>query len=130
MDTRPALVSIPDYLALVGDASDGIPGVPGRGAKSVSTVLSKYLHIEDIPDYIEEWGISAGRARLLAENLATNRDDALLCRRLTTLRTDVPLDESLEEMEWYGAPEGFKQFCQDLGADRILDTVPRRISEP
>ena len=118
-------VSIPDYLALVGDAADGIPGVPAWGAKSVSTVLSRYPHIEDIPEDTDDWGISAGRARRLAENLEANRDDALLYRRLTTLRTDVPLDEGLNDLEWLGAPESFKQFCQDIGAEKLLDTVPR-----
>jgi len=117
--------SIPDYLALVGDAADGIPGVPAWGAKSVSTVLSRYHHIEDIPEETDDWGISSGRARRLAENLEANRDDALLYRRLTTLRTDVPIDESLGDLEWLGAPESFKQFCQDVGAEKLLDTVPR-----
>ncbi len=121
--------SIPDYLALVGDAADGIPGVPAWGAKSVSTVLSRYPHIEDIPDDTEDWGISAGRAHRLVENLEANRDDALLYRRLTILRTDVPLEESLDDLEWLGAPESFIKFCQDLGADKLLDSVPRWISE-
>ena len=121
--------SIPDYLALVGDSADGIPGIPGWGAKSVSTVLSKYPHIEDIPDEIEQWGISAGRARRLAENLEANKAEALLFRRLTTLRTDVPISENLDDLEWLGAPEGFKQFCEELGAEKILDTVPRWISQ-
>jgi len=116
--------SIPDYLALVGDSADGIPGVPGWGAKSVATVLSKYPHLEDIPDEVEDWGITAGRARTLLENLDANRDESLLYRRLATLRTDVPLKESLDDLEWLGAPESFKQFCQDLGAEKILDTVP------
>ena len=116
--------SIPDYLALVGDSADGIPGVPGWGAKSVATVLSKYPHLEDIPSDIDEWGISAGRARTLLENLDANREESLLYRRLTTLRTDVPLKESLDDLEWLGAPEAFRQFCQDLGAEKILDTVP------
>ena len=116
--------SIPDYLALVGDSADGIPGVPGWGAKSVATVLSKYPHLEDIPDEVEDWGITAGRARTLLENLDANREESLLYRRLATLRTDVPLKESLDDLEWLGAPESFKQFCQDLGAEKILDTVP------
>ncbi len=117
--------SIPDYLALVGDAADGIPGVPAWGAKSVSTVLSRYPHIEDIPDDTDDRGISAGRARRLAENIKANRDDALLYRRLTTLRTDVPLDEGLNDLEWLGAPESFKEFCTGIGADKLLDSVPR-----
>jgi 5'-3' exonuclease len=121
--------SIPDYLALVGDSADGIPGVPAWGAKSVATVLSKYPHLEDIPEDIEDWGISAGRARRLAGNLEAHREESLLYRHLTTLRSDVPLEENLDNLEWHGAPEGFKQFCQNLGAEKILDTVPRWICE-
>ena len=117
--------SIPDYLALVGDAADGIPGIPAWGAKSVSTVLSRYPHIEEIPTDTDDWGISAGRARRLAENLEANRDDALLYRRLTTLRTDVPIDEGLDDLEWLGAPESFKQFCLEIGAEKLLDSVSR-----
>ena len=94
--------SIPDWLALVGDVADGIPGIPAWGAKSAATVLSQFGHIEAIPDDITQWGIPAGRARRLAENLAAQREEALLYRRLTTLRADVPLLESLDDLEWRG----------------------------
>ncbi|MCB0230895.1 MAG: flap endonuclease, partial [Anaerolineae bacterium] len=70
--------SIPDWLALVGDSADGIPGIPAWGAKSAATVLTQFGHIEDIPADLAQWPISAGRARRLAENLAAQRDDALL----------------------------------------------------
>jgi 5'-3' exonuclease len=122
--------SIPDWLALVGDSADGIPGVPTWGAKSSSALLSKYQHIEAIPNDIEEWGLSAGRARRLAENLTAHKEQAFLYRRLTTLRKDVPLEEGVDDLEWRGAREGFKQLCQELGAYDVPDRVPRWITEP
>jgi 5'-3' exonuclease len=122
--------SIPDWLALVGDPADGIPGVPTWGAKSSSALLSKYQHIEAIPDDIELWGLSAGRARRLAENLTLHKEQALLYRRLTTLRRDVPLQESVDDLEWRGAREGLRQLCRELGATDLLDRIPRWISKP
>jgi 5'-3' exonuclease len=113
--------SIPDWLALVGDAADGIPGVPAWGKKSASALLSKYQHVEAIPDDIEQWGLSAGRARRLAENLAAHREQAFLYRRLTTLRLDVPLQEGVDDLEWRGAPDGFRQLCIELGTPDLAD---------
>ena len=103
--------SIPDWLALVGDSADGIPGVPTWGAKSASAVLSKYGHIEAIPGETEEWGLSAGRARRLADNLTAHMEQALLYRRLTTLRRDVPIKEGVDDLKWRGAQEGLRQCC-------------------
>jgi 5'-3' exonuclease len=123
-------VSIPDWLALVGDSADGIPGVPTWGPKSSSALLSRYQHIEAIPDDIEQWGLSAGRARRLAENLTLHKEQALLYRRLTTLRLDVPLQEGVNDLEWRGAQEGLRQLCRELGATDLLDRIPRWISEP
>lgn len=122
--------SIPDWLALVGDAADGIPGIPAWGAKSAATILSQFGHIEMIPDDITLWDLSAGRARRLAENLAVQREDAFLYRRLTTLRDDVPLQESLDDLEWRGAQPRFRQLCSELGANDIPDRTPRWIAEP
>ena len=118
--------SIPDWLALVGDSADGIPGIPAWGAKSAATVLSQFGHIEEIPADLAQWPISAGRARRLAENLAAQRDDALLYRRLTMLRSDVPLTESLSDLEWRGARSEFRQFCHELGVDDLPGRVPTR----
>jgi 5'-3' exonuclease len=123
-------VSIPDWLALVGDKADGIPGVPAWGAKSASAILSKYHHIEAIPDDTEGWGLSAGRARRLAENLATHREQAHLYRRLTTLRKDVPLKEGIDDLAWRGAQGGLRQLCIELGANDLLGRIPQWISEP
>jgi 5'-3' exonuclease len=120
--------SIPDWLALVGDSADGIPGVPTWGAKSAAALLSRYDHIEAIPDDTSEWGISAGRARRLAENLANHREEARLYLQLTTLRTDVPLAEGVDDLEWHGARAGFRKLCVELGASDLIDRVPRWIS--
>jgi len=117
--------SIPDYLALVGDSADGYPGVPGWGAKSTSTVLSRYGHIESIsPDHLE-WGLTPGRALRLAESLEAHREEAILFRRLATLRLDVPIREQLRDMEWRGAREELRQICQELGAKTLPERVPR-----
>ncbi len=124
-----APASIPDWLALVGDSADGIPGIPGWGAKSATALLSRYQHIEDIPDDTALWGVSAGRAHRLAESLAAHREQARLYRRLTTLRTDVPLTESVNDLKWHGAHAGFKRFCLELGANDIPYQIPRWILE-
>ena len=121
--------SIPDWLALVGDSADGIPGVPTWGAKSASALLGTYEHIEAIPEDTEEWGMSTGRARRLAENLIAYKEQALLYRRLTTLRKDVPLDESVDDLEWRGALEGFRELCIELGTNDLADRIPRWKSE-
>lgn len=94
--------SIPDYLALVGDTSDGFPGLPGWGAKSAATVLAKFGHIDAIPDDYAAWGLKVTRGAALAATLARDRDLARLFRRLATLRTDVPVFESVDELEWKG----------------------------
>jgi 5'-3' exonuclease len=87
--------SIPDYLALVGDTADGIPGLPGWGAKSSSTLLAEYTHVDQIPTSAEDWEVTVRSAPKLAATLAENRDAALLYRDLATLRTDADIPESL-----------------------------------
>jgi 5'-3' exonuclease len=94
--------SIPDWLALVGDNADGYPGVPRWGETSASAVLAVYGRLEDIPDDAALWSVKVRGAAALAASLAEHRDDALLFRRLATLRTDVPLAESLEDLRWRG----------------------------
>lgn len=119
--------SIPDWLALVGDAADGYPGIPGWGAKSASAVLARYKHIESIPNDPGKWRVSSvspGRAARLAENVVARRDEALLYRKLATLREDVPLKEKLSDLEWRGARERLKELCHKLGDDKL----PTRIS--
>jgi 5'-3' exonuclease len=124
-----APASIPDWLALVGDSADGIPGIPAWGAKAASALLSKYQHIERIPADTSQWDISAGRARRLAENLAAHREQANLYRQLATLRTDVLLVEGVNDLEWHGAHEALRKLCADLGASDLPDRVPRWIPE-
>jgi 5'-3' exonuclease len=114
-----APASIPDWLALVGDAADGIPGIPAWGAKTSAVLLSKFSHIEQIPADTAEWGISAGRARRLLQNLTEQRQQVLLYRRLTTLRRDVPIQESAEDLRWRGPREGFDAFCAGLGTAEL-----------
>jgi len=94
--------SIPDYLALVGDASDGFPGLPGWGAKSAAAVLAKFHHLEAIPEDHRQWDVTVARAASLAATLSRDRELALLFRRLATLRTDLPLFESVDELAWQG----------------------------
>ncbi|HEV8347973.1 MAG TPA: 5'-3' exonuclease H3TH domain-containing protein [Vicinamibacterales bacterium] len=94
--------SIPDYLALVGDAADGYPGLPGWGAKSTAAVLAKFGHLEAIPADWREWHVNAFNAGTLANTLARERDRAFLFRTLATLRTDIDLFESVDELKWSG----------------------------
>jgi 5'-3' exonuclease len=117
--------SIPDWLALVGDAADGIPGLPGWGAKSAASVLAQFGRIEAIPDDVAQWPLPAGRARRLAEALAAQREDALLYRRLATLRRDVPLAEILDDLAWRGARPEFRQLSAELGVDDLPGRVDR-----
>jgi len=110
--------SIPDYLALVGDTADAVPGLPGWGAKSSSTILAKYSRLELIPPSAADWGVEVRSADKLAETLRDRFDDALLYRELTTLRLDVPIIETLDDLEWKGVPrEKFQAFLDPLGID-------------
>ena len=108
--------SIPDWLGLVGDTADGIPGLAGFGAKSAATLLGEYGHIENIPVDHNDWQVKVRGAERLAGTFAQERENALLYRDLATLRTDVPLAESLHDLAWQGAPKlQFEQFAQRLG---------------
>jgi 5'-3' exonuclease len=123
---RPA--SIPDWLALVGDSADGYPGLSGWGAKSASTVLSQYDHLEAFPDDPERWGLGSARAIRLAETLRAHQEDVLLYRRLATLRHDVPLHERIADLEWRGAHQRLKQLCGELGSAKLPERVARWIA--
>ncbi len=115
-----APASMPDWLALVGDSADGIPGIPRWGAKSAATVLAHYDHIEAIPDDPDTWQIKVRGARALADNLAAMREEAALYRQLATLRIDVPLAESLADLRWRG-PDGpsLATWCARLKDDSL-----------
>ena len=99
--------SIPDYLALAGDASDGYPGLSGWGAKSSAAVLAKYAHLESIPTDWREWRVNAVNASALAHTLSQERDRALLFRTLATLRTDIALFDDVDELRWNGPTPAF-----------------------
>jgi len=108
--------SIPDYLALVGDAADGYPGLPGWGAKSTAAVLAKFGHIENIPPEARDWHVDAAQASTLARTLVAQRENALLFRTLATLRTDIPLFENVDELAWKGPREDFAAVGARLDA--------------
>jgi 5'-3' exonuclease len=118
--------SIPDWLALVGDRADGIPGVPGWGEKAAASVLSRYRKLEAIPDDAALWEPDLRRRDRLAASLRRHRDEASLYRRLATLRTDVPLAEGLQDLEWRGAlRRDLEALCASMDSNDLLARVPR-----
>lgn len=124
-----APASIPDLLALTGDAADGVPGLPGWGAKSAATLLARWGTIEAIPDDERAWDVRVTGAPRLAATLRERREDALLYKKLTTLVRDVPLAESLDDLAFRGVPrEPFEQMCDFLGT-RDLRARPTRWRE-
>ena len=115
-------ISIPDYLALVGDAADGLPGLAGWGAKSSSIILERYIHLENIPLDHARWDVKVRGAEKLATTLRTHMGDALLYRFLAQLRPDVPLHEELADLEWKGAKrDEYVALCDEMGFDRLRD---------
>ena len=119
--------SVPDFLALVGDAADGIPGLPGFGERTAAALLAGHLHLEAIPRDPERWPSAVRRAATLADALASGWESALLYRRLATLVTRVPLEETLDDLRWTGIPrDRFEDWCGRLGADRLLASARRR----
>jgi 5'-3' exonuclease len=117
-------VSIPDWLALVGDAADGIPGIPRWGARSAAAALAVHGTITGIPDDPAEWRFGVRGAALLAASLASRREEAALYRTLATLREDVPLMESVEALKWRGARPELRELCREYGTD-LDEQVPR-----
>jgi 5'-3' exonuclease len=111
--------SIPDYLALVGDAADGYPGLPGWGAKSTAAVLARYGHLESIPADWRTWGVNAAAAARLAQTLERERDRAFLFRELATLRSDIPLFDSVDALSWKGPTPAFAPLARRLDAAAI-----------
>jgi 5'-3' exonuclease len=112
--------SISDYLAVVGDSADGFPGVPGWGAKAAASTLSQYLHLENIPKDWRAWHPSIRKARPLSEALFGAWNDALLFRTLATLRLDVPVFDSVEDLRWTGPRPGFEKECQRIKSPGLL----------
>ena len=109
--------SIPDWLALVGDTADGIPGVPGFGAKTAAALLSRYGTVEAIPPHSVHWDVKVRGAMRLASTLNERREDAALYKHLATLVDDVPMSETLDDLRWQGAPRGrFEELERQLGS--------------
>ena len=112
--------------ALVGDSSDGYPGLPGWGSKSASAVLAKFRHLEDIPASPLEWDVPVRNAVRLAATLQQQRADAFLYKRLATLNADAAITGDLDSLAWHGVPrEEFLSLCDELGFDRIRERVHR-----
>ncbi|MEO5763337.1 MAG: 5'-3' exonuclease H3TH domain-containing protein [Vicinamibacteria bacterium] len=121
-----APASIPDWLALVGDSADGIPGIPRWGKKAASTLLERFGTIENIPDDPMKWGVDVRGSASLAESLSGRREDAALYKMLATLRLDVPLTETLDDLEWKGARrDELQTLCDEIGDPGFLSRVPR-----
>ena len=106
--------SIPDYLAVVGDTADGFPGLPGWGAKAASMTFSRYPHLEDVPKDWRQWDPGIRGARRLAGVLFEQWADAVLYRTLATLKTDVPVFETVDDLEWKGPGPEFERYCERL----------------
>jgi 5'-3' exonuclease len=118
--------SIPDWLALVGDDADGYPGVPRWGAKSASSVLAHYGHIENIPVDVSKWKVNVRGAPALAESFRLHQVEVALYKVLATLREDVPLAETLDDLRWQGAPrDKLVAFCHEVGDMEMVGRIER-----
>jgi 5'-3' exonuclease len=119
--------SIPDYLALVGDSSDGYPGLPGWGSVSAAAVLRRYTHLEDIPESVRGWDVGVRGAAALATSLKEHHPEAHLYRELALLRTDAPIPQaSVDELQWRGVPrKPFEQLMLRLNEPRLRFRAPR-----
>lgn len=106
--------SIPDYLALVGDSSDGYPGLKGWGPKSAAAVLARFNHLESIPADWREWRVNANNAAALSATLAAQREAAFLFRDLATLRTGIDVFTSVDDLEWKGPTPAFEPLARAL----------------
>ncbi len=114
-------VSIPDYLALVGDEADGFPGLPGWGAKSTATVLGRYRHLEHVPERAADWDVAVRGAPRLAATLSQQMERALLFRRLATLERGAPVSESVAALKWAGPTARFRELCAELDAPELAE---------
>lgn len=121
--------SIPDYLALVGDSADGFPGLPGWGAKSASTVLARYVHLDGVPAESTDWDVGVRGAAKLAATLRDNLDLALLFRRIATLDLDVATFEDVDELRWHGPDPSFGEVATRIDAGALVARMERLVSE-
>ena len=115
--------SIPDFLALVGDSADGIPGLPGWGAKSSSLLLACYGTIEEIPLDPNKWDVPVRGAEKLAETLSQNFKEAQLYKDLTILRDNVSVMSNVSELEWVAPKEHFTELCERLDASKLAERL-------
>jgi 5'-3' exonuclease len=122
--------SIPDYLAVLGDSADGFPGLSGWGSKAAALTLSQYPHLEDIPKDWREWHPSIRRARLLSESLFNAWNDALLFRTLATLRLDVPVFDTVEDLRWREPRPDFAEHCHRIKSPDLLRRATSATSIP
>jgi len=121
--------SIPDYLALVGDAADGYPGIEGFGAKSAAAVIRRFGHIEAIADDHAEWHAGVRNEFTLARALRENRELALLFKTLATLRTDAELFDSVEQLRWQGPASSFASFAERIEAPGLVERSRRALEK-
>jgi 5'-3' exonuclease len=122
--------SIPDYLAVLGDSADGFPGIRGWGEKAAAATLSRYGQLENIPRDWREWHPSIGNARRLAALLFNAWDDALLFRKLATLRLDAPVFESVDELRWRGPRRSFDEQCRVMGSPDLFGRATSATTDP
>ena len=115
--------SIPDFLAVVGDSADGFPGVTGWGVKAAALTLSQYPHLEDIPKDWRDWHPSVRKARMLAESLFNAWNEALLFRTLATLRLDVPVFDTVDDLRWQGPRPNFEELCRRMKVPDLFGRV-------
>ena len=116
--------SIPDWLALVGDSADGIPGIPRWGAKAAAALLARYGHVDAIPPEERQWSVAVRGAAALATSLREHTEEAELYRRLATLRTDVPLTEEIDDLRWRGARRlELTQLCREIGDEAFTERM-------
>ena len=124
-------VSIPDYLALVGDSADGYPGLPGWGAKSAAAVLARFTHLENIPEDYAEWRAGVHSGWQLSQTLNANRQLVLLFRTLARLRADAPLFTSIDTLHWRGPKPDFAAWAERMGSQELAlkaERLMKRVS--
>jgi len=120
--------SIPDYLALVGDSADGYPGLKGWGAKSSSAVLAKFAHLEAVPKDCRDWHVNVASAGALAATLCRDWEQALLFRKLATLRTDIALFDDVDQLRWNGPKPEFDAVAAELDSAKTVARKARSTS--
>jgi 5'-3' exonuclease len=120
--------SIPDYLALVGDAADGFPGIPGFGAKSAAAVLARYGHLESIPGDSAQWRADVRNSGGLAGALTSQRERALLFRTLATLRSDEPMFDDVDTLRWKGPTEHFADYARHINAPELIERAEHAVN--